>query len=194
VSRTIRRVARQGHDGSGLGLHRPQRCAMIVAQSTIRKQAQSAMTKPVDLIMTADAAADPARDAAIRRVLRHGHNIDITTTGRRTGLPRRIEITFHSIDGRLYISGMPSQRARAWLQNLRADPRFTFHLKALLQADLPATAREITDEAERREVLAKVARVWNRDPEPMVRFSPLIEVAIEGYAPAPVGQGSAASA
>ena len=125
-----------------------------------------------------------ARDAAIRHVLRHGHNIDITTTGRRTGLPRRIEITFHSFDGHLYISGMPSPRTRAWLQNLRADPRFTFHLKALLQADLPATAREITDEAERREVLAKVARVWNRDPEPMVRFSPLVEVTIEGFAPA----------
>jgi deazaflavin-dependent oxidoreductase (nitroreductase family) len=130
------------------------------------------------------AAGDPALDAAIRRVLRHGHNIDITTTGRRTGLPRRIEITFHSFDGRLYISGMPSHRTRAWLQNLRANPRFTFHLKALLRADLPATAREIIDEAERREVLARVARVWNRDPEPMVRFSPLVEVTIDGFAPA----------
>ena len=143
-------------------------------------------------------AADQARDAAIRRVLRHGHNIDITTTGRRTGLPRRIEITFHSFDGHVYVSGMPSHRTRAWLRNLRADPRFTFHLKALIQADLPATAREITDEAERREVLAKVARVWNRDPEPMVRFSPLVEVTIDGFAPAaaeqaPAEQGSAAS-
>ena len=94
--------------------------------------------------MTDDTAA---RDAAIRRVLRHGHNIDITTTGRRSGLPRRIEITFHSFDGHLYISGMPSEQTRAWLRNLRADPEFTFHLKALLKADLPATAREITDEA-----------------------------------------------
>ena len=127
---------------------------------------------------------DPALAAAIRRVLRHGHNIDITTIGGRTGLPRRIEITFHSFDGHLYISGMPSQHTRAWLRNLRANPEFTFHLKALLKADLPATAREITDEAERRTVLAKVARAWNRDPEPMVRFSPLIEVTIPGFAPA----------
>jgi len=127
---------------------------------------------------------DPALEAAIRRVLRHGHNIDITTTGRRTGVPRRIEITFHSFDGHLYISGIPSHRTRAWLRNLRANPEFTFHLKALLKADLPATAREITDEAERRAVLAKVARVWNREPEPMVRFSPLIEVTIPGFAPA----------
>jgi deazaflavin-dependent oxidoreductase (nitroreductase family) len=145
------------------------------------------MTNPASVTNTSEDAADPARDAAIRRVLRHGHNIDITTTGRRTGLPRRIEITFHSFDGHLYISGMPSQQTRAWLRNLRANPRFTFHLKALLQADLPATAREITDEAERREVLAKVAKAWNREPEPMVRFSPLVEVSIEGFAPTPVG-------
>ena len=127
----------------------------------------------------------PDLDHAIRRVLRHGHTIDITTTGRLTGQPRRLEIVFHSFDGRLYISGTPNpSRTRAWLLNLRADPRLTFHLKRLLQADLPATAREITDPAERREVLAKVARVWRRDVEPMVEHSPLIEVTIDGFAPA----------
>ncbi len=125
-----------------------------------------------------------ARDEAIRRVLRHGQTIDITTTGRRTGLPRRIEIALHSFGGHLYISGTPSPSTRAWIHNLRADPGMTVHLKQLIAADLPATAREITDEAERRAVLAKVARVWKRDPEPMVRFSPLIEVSIEGVAPA----------
>src|SRR5262245_2986306 len=126
------------------------------------------------------------RDQAIRRVLRHGQTIDITTIGRLTGLPRRIEISLHSFGGRLYISGMPSHRTRSWLHNLRADPRLNVHLKQLVEADLPATSREITDEAERREVLAKVARVWRRDDvDAMVRFSPLIEVSIEGYAPAP---------
>lgn len=127
---------------------------------------------------------EPELAAAIRRVLRHGQTIDITTLGRRSGEPRRIEISLHSFGGRLYISGLPSHRTRGWLHNLRADPRMTVHLKQLVRADLPATAREITDEAERREVLAKVARVWKRDPEPMVRFSPLIEVSIEGFAPA----------
>ena len=121
-----------------------------------------------------------ARDAAIRRVLRHGQTIEITTTGRRTGMPRRIEIALHSFGGRLYLSGMPSPRTRAWLHNLRADPQMTVHLKQLIAADLPAMAREITDEVERREVLAKVARVWRREMEPMVRFSPLVEVTIEG--------------
>jgi deazaflavin-dependent oxidoreductase (nitroreductase family) len=140
-------------------------------------------TQPTPIAATPGAPASPELDAAIRRVLRHGHTIDITTTGRRTGLPRRIEIAFHSFDGHLYISGMPSRRTRAWLHNLRANPRFTFHLKQLLQADLPATAREITDPAERHEVLAKVARVWRQDPAAMERFSPLIEATIDGYAP-----------
>jgi deazaflavin-dependent oxidoreductase (nitroreductase family) len=127
-----------------------------------------------------DPATDPALADAIRRVLRHGHTIDITTTGRQSGEPRRIEIVFHAFDGRLYISGMPSPRTRAWLHNLRANPRFTFHLKQLVNADLSATAREITDPAERHEVLTKVARVWRRAVEPMERFSPLVEVTIDG--------------
>ncbi len=31
--------------------------------------------------------------------------IDITTIGRKTGAPRRIEIWFHRVDGRYYITG-----------------------------------------------------------------------------------------
>lgn len=121
-------------------------------------------------------------DAAIRRALAHGHVIDITTTGRITGRPRRIEIVFHVFDGRIYISGMPrADRVRAWLRNLEADSRFTFHLKAIVEADLPATGRIITEPAERREVLEKIARVWRRDAEEMIAHSPLIEVSIEGY-------------
>jgi len=146
----------------------------------------TAQTPDSQLINTSSPETDPALAAAIRRVLRHGHTIDITTTGRRSGQPRRIEIVFHSFDGHLYISGMPSRRTRGWLHNLRANPRFTFHLKQLLRADLTATAREITAPVERREVLTKVASVWRQDPEAMVQFSPLVEAMIDGYAPAPV--------
>jgi len=143
----------------------------------------TAQTPDSQLIDLASPDTDPALVDAIRRVLRHGHTIDITTIGRRSGEPRRIEIVFHSFDGRLYISSMPSPRTRAWLHNLRANPRLTFHLKQLIQADLPATAREITDPAERHEVLTKVAKVWRRDPEQMERFSPLVEVTIDGLGP-----------
>ncbi len=121
-------------------------------------------------------------DDTIRRALTHGHVIDITTTGRITGQPRRIEIVFHSFAGRIYITGLPrAGRTRAWLRNLEADARLTLHLKAIVQADLPATARIITDAAERRPILEKVARLWKRDADEMVAHSPLIEVTIDGF-------------
>lgn len=127
---------------------------------------------------------NPELEPAIRSALKHGHTIDITTIGRRSGESRRLEMMFHSFDGHLYISGMPNpDRTRAWLQNMRANPAFTFHLKQIVQADLPATAREITEDPERREVMTKVAKMWRRDVEPMLTQSPLVEVAIEGFAP-----------
>ncbi len=124
-------------------------------------------------------------DDAIRTALSKGGVIDITTTGRTSGEPRRIEIVYHVIDGRLWISGMPRAARRAWIANLEADPRLTFHLKGSVTADLPATARIVDDPDERRRVLAGVARIWNRtDLDAMVAHSPLIEVSIEGHTPA----------
>ena len=114
---------------------------------------------------------------AINAALERGHTIDITTTGRRSGKPRRLEIVLHNIDGRIYISGTPYPRKRRWLLNVEADPHLTFHLKGKTRADLPATARIIDDEAERCAILPHVARAWKRDDlERMVRYSPLIEV------------------
>jgi deazaflavin-dependent oxidoreductase (nitroreductase family) len=121
-------------------------------------------------------------DDSIRRALSQSGVIDITTTGRRSGQPRRIEIVYHVIGGRIYISGQPRvDRKRSWLYNLEADPKLTVHLKRGVTADLPATARVITAEAERRGILEQVARAWNRtDIDTMVADSPLIEVTIEG--------------
>lgn len=117
---------------------------------------------------------------AIEAALERGHTIDITTTGRRSGKPRRLEIVFHNIGGRIYVSGTPYPRKRRWLLNLEADPHFTFHLKGRTSADLPATARIIDDEAERREILPHIARAWRRDDvDRMVRYSPLIEVTFD---------------
>ena len=122
-------------------------------------------------------------DDAIRAALAAGQVIDITTTGRRTGEPRRIEIVYHVIDGRLFISGSPRPgRTRAWIHNLESDPRLTFHLKGAVRADLPATARVITAEEERRAVMPHIARNWGRtDVDTMVSYSPLIEVTVPGY-------------
>jgi deazaflavin-dependent oxidoreductase (nitroreductase family) len=116
----------------------------------------------------------------IDSALERGHTIDITTTGRRSGKPRRLEIVFHNIGGRIYISGTPYPRKRRWLLNLETDPHLTFHLKSKVKADLAATARVIDDDAERREVLPHVARAWKRDDlDAMVRYSPLIEVSFD---------------
>jgi deazaflavin-dependent oxidoreductase (nitroreductase family) len=119
-------------------------------------------------------------DDSIQRALRRGHTIDITTIGRRTGSARRIELVFHNVDGRIVISGSPSRRTRGWIYNLEADPHLTFHLKRSVHADLPATARVITDPAERRQLAEWiVANAWpNQDVEAMTRFSPFIEVTI----------------
>lgn len=120
----------------------------------------------------------------VRSALSRGGTIDITTNGRRTGQPRRIEIVFHRIDGRIWISGIPSRRKRSWLANLEADSRLTFHLKGpVAVADLPATARIVSDPEERRPILARVAQAWRRtDLDRMVEQSPLIEVSIDSTA------------
>jgi len=123
-------------------------------------------------------------DDSIRTALDHSQVIDITTTGRKTGEARRIEIFIHNLDGRLVISGMPRAGAtRAWIHNLEANPALTIHLKGPhATADVPATARVITDPAERRELLVGVARNWKRDDvDEMVEHSPLIVVTVEGY-------------
>ena len=125
--------------------------------------------------LTDDTSAESARAP-----LPHSQLIDMTTIGRHTGRSRRIEIVLHNFDARLYISGMPNPaRTRAWLHNLATDPRLTLHLKGSPVADLPATARIIDDEAERRAVFARLVQVWRGQKiEAMTRFSPLIEVTL----------------
>ena len=88
--------------------------------------------------------------------------IDITTVGRRSGEPRRIEIVFYWFKDSIYLSGIPGPRTRDWLANLTAEPHFTFHLKHGVVADLPAVATVITDPAERRRVLADFVDQFNQ--------------------------------
>jgi deazaflavin-dependent oxidoreductase (nitroreductase family) len=71
--------------------------------------------------------------------------IEITTLGRRSGQPVRIEIWWFHFENRFIITGTPGRRG--WLANLRAEPRMTVHA---LGQDLPADARMLTDRAFRR--------------------------------------------
>ena len=113
--------------------------------------------------------------------------IDITTTGRRSGQPRRIEIAFYRLDDDIYLSGVPGPSTRQWLANLAVDPQFTFHLKNRVVADLPASATVIVDPAERRRILAVFVAEFNRrhgpdspwpvaDLDEWVEHSPLAKV------------------
>jgi deazaflavin-dependent oxidoreductase (nitroreductase family) len=116
----------------------------------------------------------------IRHALEADQVIDITTTGRTSGQPRRKEIWFHNLDGQLYITGTPGRRD--WYANLVAHPEFTFHLKRSAQADLPARATPITDPAQRRRVLARILAKLNRNDnlDDWVAQSPLVAVELLG--------------
>ena len=119
-------------------------------------------------------------DEAIRTALARDLVIDITTTGRKTGRPRRKEIWFHNVDGQLYITGSPGRRD--WYANLLANPAFTFHLKRSTRADLPARATPIRDQARRRDIFQKMQeRLQGRvgmNVEEWVESSPLVQVEI----------------
>ena len=118
-------------------------------------------------------------DQQLKDALRSDRLIDITTTGRRSGEPRRIEIWFYNLDDRIFITGLPGPRG--WYANLRAEPSFTLHLKESAQADLPARARLVTDEDERRELFAGLVQRMDRAVEidEWTRRSPLVEVTFE---------------
>ena len=94
-------------------------------------------------------------DQSIRAALTVDMVVDITTTGRSTGQPRRIEIWAHCVDGQVLITGSPGRRS--WFANLVAEPSFTFHLKGDTTADLSARALPITGEDQRRAVFTSLA-------------------------------------
>ena len=119
-----------------------------------------------------------ALDPAVRDALERGGIVDITTTGRQSGEPRRLEIVLHSHGGRFFISGKPGW-ARSWIANLAADPNMTVHLKRGITADVPARGRVITDRAEREAILPPIAAGWGYPVSVMVVGSPLIEVTID---------------
>lgn len=124
-------------------------------------------------------------DDRIRTALHHSQVIDLTTTGRRSGQPRRIEIFLHDDNGRLFITGMPrADRTRDWIYNIAADPGVVVHLKQSVAADLPATARVITDPDERLPLIETAAKRWGRtDVANMLQHSPLIVLSVDGDAP-----------
>ena len=112
----------------------------------------------------------------VRQALEQDRTIDITTIGRRSGKPRRMEIWFHNLGGRIYISGLPGRRG--WYANLLAQPEFVFHLKETVEADIRARARPVTNLSERETVLRDLlGGIGRREAlAAWVADSPLVEV------------------
>ena len=115
-------------------------------------------------------------DEKVEQALQQDRVIYITTTGRKSGRPRRKEIWFHNLDGRLYITGRPGPRD--WYSNMLVNPDFTFHLKGSAQADIPARATPVIDPGQRREIISAIHRKLDgeRDTEAWLAGSPLVEV------------------
>ncbi len=122
-----------------------------------------------------------ASDPAIAQALANDLVIDITTIGRSSGEPKRLEIWFHNVDDRYYITGRPGPRS--WYANVLANPAITFHFKQTTEADLDGQARAVTDPEEKRQVFLSAKKLSEYINEANVQAwvdgSPLIEVSFD---------------
>jgi len=103
--------------------------------------------------------------------------IEITTIGRSSGLPRRIEIWMYAVDGRYVITGTPGPRD--WYANVLKEPELTLHLPTGI--DVSAVARPVTDAGFRRRVFTADKTWWYRDQttvNDLVENSPMVELAL----------------
>lgn len=86
--------------------------------------------------------------------LARGGMVEISTIGRRSKNPHRIQVGLHNIDRTLYISGRPGKRD--WYANLKANPSFTIHFTRGATADVPAVAEFVPDRTVRKTLIQKV--------------------------------------
>ncbi|MFB9363899.1 nitroreductase family deazaflavin-dependent oxidoreductase [Actinoplanes nipponensis] len=116
-----------------------------------------------------------------RRELDRQRTVEITTIGRRTGRPRRIETWRYRAGGRYWLTGSPG--SRDWYANLLAHPEFTLHLG---ERELRVRARVVTDPGERARVFGEIVPGlgWAGSLQSWIAGSPLVEIELTGAAPA----------
>ena len=103
-------------------------------------------------------------EPAVKEALDRGGIVDITTTGRRSGQARRIEIYLHQFDEVYYLTGRPGWK-RDWVANIVAHPEFTVHLKRGITADVTVVGEPEPDREERGRILFRaLTENWGRDP------------------------------
>lgn len=119
----------------------------------------------------------PATPDEIRAALARAVTVDITTIGRRTREPSRIEIWMFEVDDRFVITGTPGRRD--WYANLLADPRLVVHVKDSVRLDVEAVASPVVDPEVRRAVLSAPSTRWYRTQttlDDLVANSPMVEL------------------
>ena len=117
---------------------------------------------------------------SVKQALATDKTIDITTTGKRSGLLRRTEIWFMYIKERVFITGTPGPRD--WYANLVAHPDFTFHIKEATKIDLKARAYPVIEPEERHRIMSAPETEWYRNQatmENLISGSPMVEVLID---------------
>jgi deazaflavin-dependent oxidoreductase (nitroreductase family) len=82
----------------------------------------------------------------------------LTTTGRKSGQPRRTPLATLPVDDGFLVVGsnFGKQHHPAWTSNLLADPNATVSYKG---EDIPVVAR-LLDEDEKRELWPELLRIW----------------------------------
>lgn len=100
--------------------------------------------------------------------------IHVTTRGRRTGEPHRIEIWWFRVDGRFVITGTPGKRD--WLANLKAHPQLKIHVHGV---DIDATATIVEDRELRRRIFTAPQTSWyvsQAELDHLVETAPMVEI------------------
>lgn len=100
--------------------------------------------------------------------------IDLTTYGRKSGKPRRIEIWWFHVNGRFIITGTPGRRD--WLANVKANPFVVVHVDG---HDIETNVRVIEDRQRRLEVFSQPDTRWystQAQLDRLVAEAPMIEI------------------
>jgi deazaflavin-dependent oxidoreductase (nitroreductase family) len=108
-----------------------------------------------------------------RQALQRQQTVHITTTGRRSGQPRRIETWRYRAAGRYWLTGSPG--SRDWYANILAHPEFTLHVGGM---DLQVRGRVVTGPDERARVFGELVPTlsWADSLESWIARSPLVEI------------------
>jgi hypothetical protein len=108
--------------------------------------------------------------------------IELTTIGRRSGVPARIEIWWYHIDGRFIITGTPGPRD--WYANVLDQPAVTIHSPL---GDMAGRATPVVDRSLRQRVLSHGDLSWYQSQaelEALIATAPMIEITFDDDGPA----------